>query len=408
MSDECREEAPTPEELPSPERFQDFALPPPLMRAIDQLGYRHCTPIQSQVLPLSLADYDVTGQAQTGTGKTAAFLVTIFTHLWEQPRPPPARNRPARPRALVLAPTRELAMQIHSDAEDLGRHLEENAHCVVGGIDFQKQRDALASSPTDLLIGTPGRLLDFLGRGDINLRSVEILVIDEADRMLDMGFIPDVRRIVYQTPHKRSRQTLFFSATFNEDVMRLAQSWTLQPEHVAIAPESIATDTVEQKFWLVAREAKARLLADFLKTRRPQRALIFTNRRDQAHRLNGMLNSRGIGCEPLAGDVPQRKRIATLNRFKEGKTRYLVATDVAGRGIHVEGISHVVNYDLPEDAEDYVHRIGRTGRAGAQGESISFVSEDDAFNLPDIETLLGESIRCTQPDLGAPEQAEPP
>ena len=399
MTDNRREEPPEPENPPSSDRFQDFALPPPLMQAIDALGYRRCTPIQSQVLPLSLADYDVTGQAQTGTGKTAAFLVTIFTHLWERPRPPPIGNRPARPRALVLAPTRELAMQIQSDAEDLGRHLEENARCVVGGIDFQKQRQALTAGATDLLIGTPGRLLDFLRRGDINLRSVEILVIDEADRMLDMGFIPDVRRIVYQTPHKRSRQTLFFSATFNEDVMRLAQSWTLQPEHVAIAPESVATDAVEQKFWLVAREAKAKLLAEFLKVRQPERALIFTNRRDRAHRLSQMLNARGIDCEPLAGDVPQRKRISTLNRFKAGKTKYLVATDVAGRGIHVEGISHVVNYDLPEDAEDYVHRIGRTGRAGAQGISISFVSEDDAFNLPDIETILGEAVRCGQPEL---------
>ena len=381
------------------DRFHDFVLPPPLMRAIDDLSYQYCTPIQSQALPLSLADYDITGQAQTGTGKTAAFLITILTHLWEQPRPAAPHTRPALPRALVLAPTRELAMQIEGDANDLGSHMHETIRCVVGGIDFQKQLDALASSPTDILIGTPGRLLDFLNRGHVGLRSVEILVIDEADRMLDMGFIPDVRRIVYQTPHKRSRQTLFFSATFNEDVMRLARSWTLEPEHIAIAPESVATDTVEQKFWILGGEAKAKLLGDFLATRKPERALIFTNRRDRTHRLSQALNARGIRCEPLAGDVPQRKRIATLNRFKEGKTRYVVATDVAGRGIHVEGISHVINYDLPEDAQDYVHRIGRTGRAGAQGVSISFVSEDDAFNLPDIEAFLGHTVACTQPDL---------
>ncbi len=381
------------------DRFHDFLLPPPLIRAIDDLGYQHCTPIQSHVLPLSLADYDITGQAQTGTGKTAAFLITILTHLWEQPRTAPQEARPARPRALVLAPTRELAMQIEGDANALGGHMRESVRCVVGGIDFQKQLDALAAGPTDILIGTPGRLLDFIGRGHVNLRSVEILIIDEADRMLDMGFIPDVRRIVYQTPHKRSRQTLFFSATFNEDVMRLARSWTLEPEHIVIAPESVATDTVEQKFWLVGRDTKAQLLGDFLAAGQPHRALIFTNRRDRTHRLSQALTTRGIRCEPLAGDVPQRKRIATLNRFKEGKTRYVVATDVAGRGIHVEGISHVINYDLPEDAEDYVHRIGRTGRAGAQGISISFVSEDDAFNLPDIETLLGHAIACTQPDL---------
>ncbi len=379
--------------------FHDFVLPPPLIQAIDDLGYRHCTPIQHQVLPLSLADYDVTGQAQTGTGKTAAFLITILTHLWERPRQAPAETLPARPRALVLAPTRELAMQIESDALDLGRHMQETARCVVGGIDFQKQLDAIRSAPTDILIGTPGRLIDFQNRGHVNLRSVEILVIDEADRMLDMGFIPDVRRIVYQTPHKRTRQTLFFSATFNDDVMRLAQSWTLEPEHVVIAPESVATDSVEQKFWLVSADRKARLLGDFLANEQPARALIFTNRRDRTHRLSQALNRRGINSEPLAGDVPQRKRLATLNRFKEGKIRYVVATDVAGRGIHVEGISHVINYDLPEDAEDYVHRIGRTGRAGAQGISISFVAEDDAFNLPDIEAFLGEPVACTQPDL---------
>ena len=384
---------------PDSGNFHNFALPTPLMQAIDDLGYEHCTPIQSQVLPLSLADYDVTGQAQTGTGKTAAFLITILTHLWEQPRHAPRENRPARPRALVLAPTRELAMQIASDADGLAIHMQETVHCVVGGIDFQKQLDAMHSGPTDILIGTPGRLIDFLNRGHVNLRSVEILVIDEADRMLDMGFIPDVRRIVYQTPHKRSRQTLFFSATFNDDVMRLANSWTLKPEHVAITPESVATDTVEQKFWLVSRDMKAKLLGDFLTAEQPERALIFANRRDRTHRLNQALNNRGIKSEPLAGDVPQRKRIATLNRFKEGKTRYVVATDVAGRGIHVEGISHVINYDLPEDAEDYVHRIGRTGRAGALGISISFVSEDDAFNLPDIEAFLGEPVTCTQPDL---------
>ena len=389
--------------------FHDFALPAPLMRAIDGLGYEHCTPIQSRVLPLSLADYDVTGQAQTGTGKTAAFLITMLTHLWEQPRLAPAGNRPARPRALVLAPTRELAMQIESDARDLSAHMPETVRCVVGGIDFQKQLDALHSSPTDILIGTPGRLIDFLNRGHIDLRSVEILVIDEADRMLDMGFIPDVRRIVYRTPHKRSRQTLFFSATFNDDVMRLAGSWTLEPEHVVIAPESVAVDTVEQKFWLVAGAMKTRLLGDFLGAERPERALIFSNRRDRTHRLSQALNARDIQCEALAGDVPQRKRIAILNRFKEGRTRYVVATDVAGRGIHVEGISHVINYDLPEDAEDYVHRIGRTGRAGAEGISISFVSEDDAFNLPDIEALLGHPVTCAQPEFkrgDAPAQRE--
>ncbi len=190
---------------------------------------------------------------------------------------------------------------------------------------------------------------------------------------------------------------MFFSATFNDDVMRLADSWTIDPEHVAIAPESVATETVTQKFWLVAADKKASLLAEFLTKQAPARALIFTNRRDQTHQLNAFLHKRNIRCEALAGDVPQRKRLSTLARFKDGDIPYVVATDVAGRGIHVEGISHVINFDLPEDPEDYVHRIGRTGRAGAEGISISFVSEDDAFNLPSIEEYLGEAVVCTQP-----------
>ena len=227
---------------------------------------------------------------------------------------------------------------------------------------------------------------------------MEILVIDEADRMLDMGFIPDVRRIVYQTPKKRSRQTLFFSATFNDDVMNLAQQWTVDPMHVAIQPDSVATDTVDQKFWHVERSEKAATLLRFLKEHDPAHTLVFVNRRDAGRRLVDYLTRHGVDCEGLAGDIPQRKRLATLNRFKEGKINLVVATDVAGRGIHVEGISHVVNYDLPEDAEDYVHRIGRTGRAGATGISISFVSEDDAFNLPAIEEFIGESVICTHPD----------
>ncbi|MEZ5558891.1 MAG: DEAD/DEAH box helicase [Pseudomonadales bacterium] len=388
---------------PTQDRFADFALPEPLLRAIAELEFHFCTPIQSGVLPFSLSDYDVTGQAQTGTGKTAAFLITILTRLWESPD---QRARPpGTPRALVLAPTRELALQIESDAEDLAKYMGLGVHCVVGGMDFQKQLDRIRARPVDLLIATPGRLIDFINRRHLNLRGVEILVIDEADRMLDMGFIPDVRRIVYQTPHKKQRQTLFFSATFNDDVMRLANSWTLAPEHVSITPETVATDTVKQEFWLVSEDEKARVLAEFLKRERPARALIFTNRRDQTHSLCSYLNRRDLKVEALAGDVPQRKRLSTLNRFKDGEVPYVVATDVAGRGIHVEGVTHVVNFHLPEDPEDYVHRIGRTGRAGAEGVSISFVSEDDAFNLPLIEEYLGNKVTCVQPPVGKPADA---
>ena len=381
-----------------PVNFHHLALPHTVMDAIDDLGFTDCTPIQSEVLPFSLADYDVTGQAQTGTGKTAAFLITILARQIEHPLVRP--NPPGFARSLVLAPTRELALQIEADARDLARYTDTNIGVAVGGIDFEKQQSTLRRWPIDILVATPGRLLDFVRRRSVDLSRVEVLVIDEADRMLDMGFIPDVRRIVYQTPKKRSRQTLFFSATFNADVMNLARQWTLEPEHVAIEPESVAVDTVDQRFWLMEARAKRDILLRFVQEEQPEHTLVFVNRRDQVHNLVRDLRRRGVDCEALAGDIPQRKRIATLNRFKEGHTSLLVATDVAGRGIHVEGISHVVNYQLPEEAEDYVHRIGRTGRAGASGIAISFVSDDDAFNLPAIEEFLGHPVECTQPPVG--------
>ena len=379
------------------DRFHDFALPASIMHGIADLGFEYCTPIQSEVLPYSLADYDVTGQAQTGTGKTAAFLVTILTHQWEQPKSP--ANPPGTPRALVLAPTRELAIQIEQDGRDLAKYLDTVIVSVVGGMDFNKQRQQLTDGPVDILVATPGRLLDFINRRVIDLSRVEILVIDEADRMLDMGFIPDVRRIVYKTPHKRERQTLFFSATFNDDVMRLAASWTLDPVHVAIEPENVAVDSVEQKFWLVSAENKGKLLAEMVESHGWTRVMVFANRRDSTRNLHEYLRRKNVSCEMLSGEVPQRKRLSTLDRFKQGKIRVLVATDVAGRGIHVDDVSHVINFDLPEDPEDYVHRIGRTGRAGATGTSISLISEDDAFNLPAIEEYLGHSVVCTQPEL---------
>ena len=344
--------------------FGELALPPAIVEAVDDLGFERCTPIQGEVLPYSLSDYDVTGQAQTGTGKTAAFLITILARQIEFPlaRPLP----PGTARALVLAPTRELALQIEADARDFAKYADTRIVCLVGGIDYQKQRDLLRDGPVDILVATPGRLLDFCGQRIANLSRVDVLVIDEADRMLDMGFIPDVRRIVYQTPRKRNRQTLFFSATFNDDVMNLASQWTLDPVHVAIHPESLAVDTVDQRFWTVGRDSKRTTLLEFVRQHKPDHTLVFVNRRDSARRLLGYLQNRGVRCESLAGDIPQRKRLATMRRFKEGETNLVVATDVAGRGIHVEGISHVINYDLPEDAEDYVHRIGRTGRAERQ------------------------------------------
>jgi ATP-dependent RNA helicase RhlB len=401
MSDWKLEEFDIPE-VADKDRFHDFALPEPLMRAIAEVGYEYCTPIQSKTLPFALSDYDVTGQAQTGTGKTAAFLIAVLTRFWELP----LQEEPKLgcPRALILAPTRELALQIEGDAKGLSKYMDERTVCVVGGMDFNKQLDKLEKKPVDLLVATPGRLIDFLDRSKVSLRNVEVLVIDEADRMLDMGFIPDVKRIVYQTPHKKRRQTLFFSATFNEDVMRLAESWTIDAVHIVIEPESVATDTVDQRFWMIGQDQKDKALLSLLENATTERAIVFANRRDQTHRLVKFLQKHNVPCEALAGDVPQRKRLATLNRFKDGDLKFLVATDVAGRGIHVEGISHVINYELPEDPEDYVHRIGRTGRAGALGISISFVSEDDAFNLPAIEQYIGMKVDCTVPDFDLSKQ----
>ena len=392
MTDELTED----EESVAQDRFEDFALPDDLLRAIADLGFHYCTPIQREVLPYSLADYDVTGQAQTGTGKTAAFLISILTQQHEFPLLEP--NPHGSPRALIIAPTRELAMQIESDARDLSKYLGTRVMSVVGGMDFNKQKTRLESAPIDILVATPGRLLDFAQRRVLNLNRVEILVIDEADRMLDMGFIPDVRRIVHMTPHKKQRQTLFFSATFNDDVMRLAEQWTIDPVHVAIEPDSVATDTVTQYFWLVSSSEKASTLLQLIEKGKIKRVIVFVNRRDQARSLQAYLWKKGVKSEMLSGEVPQRKRISTLEGFKSGKISVLVATDVAGRGIHVDNVSHVVNYDLPEDAEDYVHRIGRTGRAGAEGIAISFISEDDAFNLPAIETYLGHPVSCELPD----------
>ena len=389
--------------------FEEFGLPPQLMQAIVELGYTHCTPIQAETLPHSLSNYDVTGQAQTGTGKTAAFLITLISHQLEFPLPEAPPN--GTPRALVLAPTRELVLQIAQDAEDLTRHSGLKVLSVVGGMDFERQRNVLENERVDILVATPGRLIDFLTRGKLNLRNVEQLVLDEADRMLSMGFIPDVRRIIRQTPPKRRRQTLLFSATFNDEVHRLAEQWTMEPEHVVIEPESVAVDSVEQRIYMVSARSKFALLYNLITTLELDRVLVFANRRDSTRRIYERLKALDVPCDMLSGEIPQSKRISTLEKFREGKIRVLAATDVAGRGLHVEGISHVINYDLPEDPEDYVHRIGRTGRAGAKGISISLLGESDAFLLPEIEALLGSKIDCTQPGeelLVAPKESRVP
>ncbi|MBV1881574.1 MAG: ATP-dependent RNA helicase RhlB [Pseudomonadales bacterium] len=378
-------------------RFHDLALTEELLHGIADLGFQYCSPIQAASLPQTLKGFDVIGQAQTGTGKTAAFLITIITSLIAKGQPEDRYN--GEPRALIIAPTRELALQIEKDAHDLCKYTGLTAMAVVGGMDYQKQQSRLHDEIIDILVATPGRLIDFINKRDCSLCEVETLVIDEADRMLDMGFIPDVKRIVGATPDKQYRQTLLFSATFTDDVLSLARGWTLEPQRISIEPDQVATDTIDQIVYIVAADEKYTLLYNTITQKDLKRVIIFTNRRDETRRLCERLKRDNIKCAMLSGEVAQQKRLTTLENFKTGKVRVLVATDVAGRGIHVDGISHVINYALPEDPEDYVHRIGRTGRAGTTGVAISFACEDDSFLLPAIETLLGDKLKCEQPPV---------
>lgn len=376
-------------------RFHDLGLGDELMHAIADLGFQYCSPIQARSLPFSLRGHDVVGKAQTGTGKTAAFLVTVIHDLLNHPVE--GERFAGEARALVIAPTRELVMQIADDAKALVKYTDLKVHTLVGGMDYDKQKRHLMESFCDILVATPGRLLDFCGSNDVFLDQVEVLVLDEADRMLDMGFIPQVRRIVRLTPFKDHRQTLFFSATFTHDVFQLAQQWTIDPTYIEIQPESVATATVNQKVYITSQEDKFALLNNIIASDEVESVIVFANRRDQCRKLEEKLRKKGFSVGLLSGEVPQGKRVKTLNDFKSGALKVLVATDVAGRGIHIDGISHVVNYTLPEEPEDYVHRIGRTGRAGKLGTSISFACEDDAFLLEPIQKLLGRKLDCEQP-----------
>jgi ATP-dependent RNA helicase RhlB len=376
-------------------RFQDFDLPAPLLHAICDLGFEYCTPIQAEILPSTLSGKDASGRAQTGTGKTAAFLITVITRMLYKPIP--GKRKPGTPRILILAPTRELVLQISEEARQLSKYCALKIVSVFGGMDYAKQRKQLAVGPVDIIVATPGRLLDFHRRQDINLKKIEALIIDEADRMLDMGFIPDVRKIIYGTPAKDKRQTLLFSATLTGEITRLASQWTLNPISVEIEPEQVAVETVEQIVYIVTTNEKFALLFNIIERENLTQVLVFCNRRDEVRRLAEMLTRHGINCSVLSGDVPQKKRIRRLEEFKAGKIRVLVATDVAGRGIHIEGMDHVINFTLPHEPEHYVHRIGRTGRAGAAGTSVSFADEKDAFQIPAIEEFTDRKLNCIQP-----------
>ncbi len=372
--------------------LSDYDLPDEVRWGLAEAGFVFATPIQAKTLPIALAGRDVAGQAQTGTGKTAAFLITIFSRLLRRPQPAEARG----PSALVVAPTRELVVQIRDDAKLLGRHTGLETLAVFGGIDYRLQREAVKKVP-DLLVGTPGRLIDYERQGATSFREVEILVIDEADRMFDMGFIRDLRKILRRCPPYHRRQTLLFSATLSLNVMELAYEHTNNAERVDVEPERVGAYGITEVLYHVSSAEKFRLLLGLLEREGGQRILIFVNRRTTAIELFRALSANGYRTRGLAGNVPQERRLKILGDFKDGRLPVLVATDVASRGLHIEGVSHVINYDLPQDPEDYVHRIGRTGRAGAEGTAVSLACDDYVFSLDAIEKLIGRKIPVEWP-----------
>lgn len=389
-------------------RFLDLELHKEVQYGIQHAGFEYCTPIQKMTLPPLLEKRDLAGKAQTGTGKTAAFLLASFTRLLNNPL---SAERPnGTPRMAVLAPTRELAMQIHKDACELGIFTGLNIAVVFGGMDHEKQRRNLECQ-LDVLIGTPGRVIDYSISGALDLSKVEILVIDEADRMLDMGFIPDVKRIVSRMPRKGERQTLLFSATLDESILRLASGWLAEPVVLESEPEKMVSDNINQTFYSVLRNEKLALILYILRTMEYERVIIFGNRKDVNAALQYDLARYGFKVPLLSGDISQERRIRILENFRSGKDKIVIATDVAARGIHVDNVSLVINYDLPEQPEDYIHRIGRTGRAGNSGTSISFLCEYGAYYLEPIEKLLDtrfSSILPTEEMLQLPAEVENP
>jgi ATP-dependent RNA helicase RhlB len=376
-------------------RFHDFNLPPSLMHGIADLDFRYCTPIQQQALPPALEGKDLIGRASTGMGKSAVFLVAIFSRLLREQQ---KKRKPGYPRALILAPTRELVIQIAKDARAIGKYTPLRIAAVYGGTDYRKQQDDLAKRPVDILVATPGRLLDFMGRRLVHLRKAGIVILDEADRMLDMGFIPDVRRIIYKTPPREERQTMLFSATMTDEVKQLSSQWCVDPVLIETEKEQVAVESVEQIVYMTTSEEKYHVVYNMITATDHERIIVFTNMKREAKSLSDRLRRDGVDCVLLTGDVPQDQRSSRLERFRSGRVKVMIATDVAGRGIHIEGISHVINYTLPYEPEDYVHRIGRTGRAGKSGISVSFADEKGAFYIPEIEEYLGCPMPCVQPD----------
>jgi ATP-dependent RNA helicase RhlB len=369
--------------------FASLDLPAPVIRGLDEAGFTHCTPIQAATLPHLLKGEDVAGQAQTGTGKTAAFLVAAFNHILRHP--PDPQRRPNQPLAIMVAPTRELAVQIHKDAEQLGGHTGLRMGVVYGGAGYDTQR-AMLTEGVDVLIGTPGRLIDYFKQKVYDLKAIQVMVLDEADRMFDLGFINDIRYLMRRMPPPEQRLNMLFSATLSFRVLELAYEHMNNAVTVRVEPDKVTADKVTQVVYHPANDEKIPLLLGLLKHMDPRRSIVFVNTKRVADRVYAYLEGNGIRAAVLSGDVPQRKRLKLLADFQAGELPVLVATDVAARGLHIPDVSHVFNFDLPQDAEDYVHRIGRTARAGASGDAVSFACEDYAFSLPEIEAYIGHRI----------------
>jgi len=382
----------------NPTTFSQLNLPQTLLQGINDLGYTELTPVQQIALPMTLAGKDVAGQGRTGTGKTATFLITIFNHLLSSK---PKNGRTGQhPRAVVIAPTRELVIQIGEDAKKLGKHTDLKIHTVYGGVDYEKQRKAFDDG-VDVLIGTPGRLIDYLKKHCYSLNRTEIMVLDEADRMFDLGFIKDIRFMLRRLPKYDERQSLLFSATLSHRVMELAYEHMNNPEKLRAEEGELTASGITEFLYHTALEDKVPLLIYLLRLDCVERGVIFINEKRDGERVARQLARYGFKVGILSGDVRQKKRMRILEDFSGGKLHLLVATDVASRGLHINGVTHVFNYDLPDDAENYVHRIGRTARAGSTGTAISFACERFCFGLPDIETYIKRSI----PVEGIPDAA---
>ncbi|MGY6554429.1 MAG: DEAD/DEAH box helicase [Wenzhouxiangella sp.] len=374
-------------------RFATFELDERIMRGLSDANFEFCTPIQAKTLPLALAGRDVAGQARTGTGKTAAFLLAIFRKLLSESSRGPGPN----PRAICVAPTRELAIQIHRDAELLGKHTGLRTLLAYGGVDYAKQRDTIADG-VDILIGTPGRLIDYLKQDVYSLKYIEVAVLDEADRMFDLGFIADIRFLFRRMPPPDQRQTLMFSATFPFKVTELAYEHMNDAETIRVEEEQMTTERVTQVVYYPANREKLPLLVQLLRAMPEGHIMVFANTRHAVDTVARTLKANGFNVAALAGNVPQVKRQKLLKRFHDGEIDVMVATDVAARGLHIPDVSHVINFDLPQDAADYVHRIGRTARLGATGDAISFACEDYAFYLPEIEQYIDLQLPVMQHD----------